>query len=716
MAIDRKELQARLLAAFRQEAAEHVQSMSSGLMELEQGASAERRAALVEQLFREAHSLKGAARAVDLARIEALCQAAEEILAACKRGERELTPEMIDALHESVDAALRLIPDASGAAPSGSDAATQGALAKLRALAAQAPAAAAAAATAAIPREAPPPPPPAVAAQTAAPAVAESSIAGATVRIATGKLDALLFRAEEMRTARLLAAQHAADLSALLPDAGPLRSQLAPLAQNAQRHLRSLAAAADGLLDDVKSMLVLPASFALEVLPKTVRDLSRDRGKQVHLAMTGTDIEIDRRILQELRDPLLHLVRNSIDHGFEPPEERARAGKPATGTLSIAVEQRSGNRIEIVISDDGQGIDASRVREAAGRAGLDAKGASGGQDPLDLVFHSGVSTAREVSDLSGRGLGLAIVREKVERLGGVVTVESEPGRGTTFRLALPVSLATFRAVHVQVAGSKFFLPTTHVEQALRISPGDVRHVENRETIAWRGETLPLVHLSQALELTRRAAEEDTPGMQAIVVAAGSQHIAFAVDAVLGEQEVMAKPLGPLLARVRNVSGATVLGDGEAVAILHVPDLMRSAAHAASRPLVADAAPAATAKRRKSVLVAEDSITSRTLLQNILEMAGYRVSTAVDGIDAFTQLKTGRYDVVVSDVEMPRMNGFDLTARIRADPGLAETPVVLVTALASQNDRERGVDAGADAYIVKSNFDQGDLLAALERLA
>jgi two-component system chemotaxis sensor kinase CheA len=608
---------------------------------------------------------------------------------------------------QSALAALRAVRDSAGPGAAQANASVQAAAVREPVAAAMPPAPAPATA-----------PAPAPAPATEAPAIPAAAIpadttGGATVRIATAKLDALLFRAEELRIASLHAAAHAADLRALMSDAGPLQARLAALCADAQRNQRQLAGAADGLLDDVKEMLVLPASSVVELLAKTVRDLSREQGKTVHLAVTGSGIEIDRRILQEIRDPLLHLVRNAVDHGIEPPAVRASAGKPQAGQITIAFERRGGNRIDLMLSDDGAGIDTRDVHDAASRAGLDD--AALARDALELVFHSGVSTAETVSELSGRGLGLAIVREKVEKLGGAVTVESQPGHGTSFRLALPVSLATFRAVHVKTAGRQFFLPTTHVEQAIRVQAEDVRHVENRDAVAVRGELVPLVDLAQALELSRMH-ETDGQGTHAIVVFAGNQRVAFAVDDVLGEQEVMAKPLGPQLARVRNVAGATVMGDGEAVPLLHIPDLMRSAASAGARASPTDAAPLAQAElEAKSVLVAEDSITSRTLLQNILELAGYRVTTAVDGVDAFTQLRTAHYDVVVSDVEMPRMNGFELTERIRADANLARIPVVLVTALGSPRDRERGVDAGADAYIVKSSFDQDHLLKVLERL-
>jgi len=267
-----------------------------------------------------------------------------------------------------------------------------------------------------------------------------------------------------------------------------------------------------------------------------------------------------------------------------------------------------------------------------------------------------------------------------------------------------------------VNGQQFVLPSTYVEQAARLKREEIKTVENRETIPWNGQVLALVRLADALELPRRtSADAGGDRVQVVVVGSADRRIAFLVDEVLGEEEVLVKTLGRQLSRVRNVAGATVLGTGKAVPILDVPDLLKSAAKVAAAPMAAAAQEKEAALEKKSVLIAEDSITARTLLKTILESAGYDVSTAVDGVDAFTLLKTERFDLVVSDVDMPRMNGFDLTGKIRADKALAELPVVLVTALESREHRERGVDVGASAYIVKSSFDQSNLLEVIRRL-
>jgi two-component system chemotaxis sensor kinase CheA len=486
---------------------------------------------------------------------------------------------------------------------------------------------------------------------------------------------------------------------------------------------RSAGTLIDSLLEDAKKLLMLPFSTLFEVFPKLVRDLSRDQGKQVELVIQGSEVEIDKRILEEMKDPLIHLLRNCVDHGIEGSEARKTAGKPAHGMVSISVSQVDGNKVEIRVADDGAGINRRRVFEAAAKLGISGHriGSDGSErNALDLIFLPEVSTTPIITEISGRGIGLSIVQEKVERLGGQVLVESTEGVGTTFRMLLPLTLATFRGILVHAADQVFVVPTSSVERVVRVQPQQIRTFESRKAIEVDGKAVSLARLADVLELPARPASGGTDGafVQVIVVSAGDQRIGFSVDAVLNEQEVLVKRLGKPLLRVRNIAGATVLGSGKPVAILNPADLVKSAIRQGGRSASASAASEKIAPgkaKRKSILVAEDSITARTLLKSILESSGYEVKTAVDGAEALTILKTTDFDAVISDVEMPRLNGFDLTSRIRADKRLAQLPVVLVTALASPEDRERGVDAGANAYIVKSSFDQSNLLEVIARL-
>jgi two-component system, chemotaxis family, sensor kinase CheA len=619
------------------------------------------------------------------------------------------------------------------------------------------------------PRVEPPPPPrveppPPQASAPVTPLVEE------TVRVATAKLASLLLLSEEMVSAKLSVSQHAVQMRELrtahgswhkewariLPDmvaAGAfvrrfaanggelsgedgrsllkvfefldwnaaflksLETRSASYLKSAERDSRTLGGMVDSLLEEVKKVMMFPFASLLEAFPKIVRDLSRDHGKEVKLVVRGEELEIDRRILEELKDPLIHLVRNCISHGIELPSEREQKQKQRRGTISIDIEPREG-RAEVVVSDDGAGIDVERLRSSLTRQGVVAveKAAEmSSAELLPFIFLSGVSTSPTVTEISGRGLGLAIVREKVEKLGGSVSLETEPGHGTSFRIVLPLSVATFRGILVQVAERVFVLPAIHVERAVRTKREEVATVENREIIDLGGRMVALARLADVLELggTDHLPEQ----LQAVVVTVGEQSVAFVVDEVLNEREVRMKRMGPQLSRVRNIAGATLLGSGKVVPILNVPDLIKSVTggHLAAGPTMAPPVQEATRQRGRHILVVEDSITSRTLLKNILESAGYSVTTAVDGVEAMTRLKEGRFDLVVSDVDMPRMNGFELTAKIRADRDLNELPVVLVTALGSREDRERGVDAGASAYIVKGSFNQSDLLETVQRL-
>jgi two-component system chemotaxis sensor kinase CheA len=452
------------------------------------------------------------------------------------------------------------------------------------------------------------------------------------------------------------------------------------------------------------------------LLHKVVRDLSRELGKDTELTIGGGEICVDKRILEDMKDPLVHLLRNALDHGIEPAAQRAAAGKPARAAIQVAVSQINGSQVEIAVADDGGGIDVDRVRSQAvtrGLLGADAARELDDDAARALVFETDLSTSPMITELSGRGLGLAIVREKAENLGGRVTIDSTRGVSTTVRMILPLTLATFRGVLVEAAHRTFVVPTAQVERVTRFRRDEVQTVEGRETLAHNGRALALTHLAQVLQLPDPRAASDGEARPAIVLGSGNERIAFAVDAVLDEREVLVKPLRKPLVRVRNVAGATVLGSGQVAPILNVSELIKSARRAPAPPAVAPAPQVAA--RSKRALVAEDSITSRMLLKGILESAGYEVRTAVDGLDAFALLRSEPFDVLVTDVEMPRLDGFSLTERVRADRALAELPVVLVTALASREDRERGIDVGANAYLVKSDLDQSDLLAALRRL-
>jgi two-component system chemotaxis sensor kinase CheA len=788
-----QEFMEHLRATFRVEADEHLRSISSGLIEMEKTDTPGRQQEVIETVFREAHSLKGAARSVKFVDIEAFCQAMESLFAALKSGEVRLTAELFDLLHQSTDFLSQLL-SAAAHEQSAEQAGKQLELIRMLKESVKGKAAGEgeeANATAQPQQESvalgdevkasPSTPsgqsPPHHADPLPAGVLHPQPLLADTVRVSTAKLAAVLLQSEEMLSAKLAATQLIAQMrettgafrlwkkewSRVLPDLQKVKvplDKMVPgtgehtsagagrelakileflewnenfITELASRHAAELKTAkhdslslggmVNNLLDEMKKVLMFPFSSLLESFPKIVRDLSRDYGKSVELVIRGGELEIDRRILEEMKDPLVHMVRNCIDHGIGKPAERKVKNKPEQGTISITVSPKD-DKVEVIVADDGAGISLDMVRSALLKLDMlprEKVVEMSGRELLPYIFQSGVSTSPIITELSGRGLGLAIAREKVEKLGGTISIETEADAGTRFRMVIPLTVATFRGILVRVGERTFVVPTMHVVRAERLKQDEIKTVENRETIQMNGQALSLARLADVLEISPGAGGADGAGfLSAVVLSAAGVSIAFLVDEVLGEQEVLLKCFGRQLSRVRNVAGATVLGNGRLVPILNVPDLLKSAVKLSTTALLPGSAAAAgdVVARKQSVLVVEDSITTRTLLQNILEAVGYDVVTAVDGVDAFTRLKSGElvFDIVVSDVEMPRMNGFDLTARIRADKKLGELPVVLVTALESREDRERGIDVGANAYIVKSSFDQSNLLEVIRRLA
>ena len=774
----------RLRATFRMEAAEYLQTMTAELLVLEKAQLTPGNPTQYETIFRTAHSLKGASRAVNAKNIEVICQALESIFAGWKRGTLRSTTEFFDVLHKAVDLITGLVHSLGGKQSSVMAPAVTDLLSSLQVLTTRAGSAVNAGMNAGPDRASDLPPATNLASagdnaspeepSLAQPVERSSSRPLESIRIAVDKLDLALLEAEELLILKQAAKQRTSDLrdirsrlvewerewSKFQPCLPALRRAFqhskpeADLAPNDllaaattlidflewnSAHLKScdslitaaqVSAKRDGhtaiqmvdeLIDSTKRLVMQPVSTITDSLPLLVRQLGREKGKEIDLILRGGEVEIDKRILDELKDPLIHLVRNAIDHGVESPQNRRQCGKSASATLTITVKTIDDSKVEVSITDDGAGIDPEKVKIAAVK-----KGAISAEDALkldhhqaiSLIFQSDVTTSPMVTDISGRGLGLAIVREKSEKLGGIVNVETNLGKGTRFCMLLPIRLAAFTGLLVRVLDRTFILPAISVERVALVKKTDIKTVENRETISLKGRVVSLVRLATVLEISDEDAGPAQSDTQPVVVlGALDARVAFAVDEVLHDEEVLVKRLGPPLLRVRNVTGATVLSSGKLVPVLNPYDLLKSARKiGAGGPRArTDPGAAGVAQKPKSILVAEDSITSRTLIKGILESAGYQVKTAVNGVEALEALRTGTFDLVMSDVEMPRMNGFDLTARIRAERRLAEIPVVLVTALSSPEDRERGIDVGASAYIVKSDFDQSNLLEIVRRL-
>jgi two-component system chemotaxis sensor kinase CheA len=450
---------------------------------------------------------------------------------------------------------------------------------------------------------------------------------------------------------------------------------------------------------------MVPISTVTDQLHRAVRDLARSLGKDVRWHVEGEQTELERHVLQQLSDALLHMVRNAADHGIEPIERRTAAGKPAFGTVRLAAAQL-GSEVVISISDDGGGIEVDAVRTAAAARGIDTADLSDAE-VLQLVFRSGLSTARELTDVSGRGVGLDVVHSSVEAVRGRIEIESDPGTGTMIRLIVPITLAVLSCLVVEAGGQRFGLPLHRVvvvhDHRVAITRGEGR------TMLWRGdEPVPVTALADALGQPGGCA----PDGPIVVVNGTLRRHAFQVDSLVGRRETVIKGLSPVLPRLDAVAGTCVEPDGSVLVVLDPPTLVERAHRRQSR--AATTSPAESAARRH-ILVVDDALTVRELQRSILLRAGFDVSVAADGVDALARLAAGGIDLVLTDVEMPRMDGFTLTRTIRQDPALANMPVLIITTLESEHHRQQGFDAGADGYIVKASFDEAALIEAVGRV-
>lgn len=467
------------------------------------------------------------------------------------------------------------------------------------------------------------------------------------------------------------------------------------------------------LEQEVMSARLLPVSTVFANMPRAVRELASELGKQVSLTVSGETTELDRKLLEALNDPLVHLVRNSLDHGIELPHERIEQGKPATGQLHISASALGGE-VHVVVRDDGRGMDPVRLRETAVRKGLIGKESAAllsDAEALELVFLPGFSTAPIITDVSGRGVGMDVVRTNITELGGQTLIESQLGRGTTTTLVLPLTLVTSRVLLVELMGQLFGLPASGCRGIIWTHPTQVKAVEGHAMISYDGLTVPLLRLADLVGVAGSKGL-DTPGrLPTVLIGSSKRPLGLLVDELYDEREVVVKPLGPLFEGQRRYSGAIQLGDGRLVLLLNPVALAQEARGMALGVPTSRRASRAAAR----LLVADDSFTTRELIRSILQSAGYDVSVAVDGHDALDKLRAQTYDLVVSDVEMPRVNGFQLTARIRQELRLTEMPVIIITSLASDDHKRQGLDAGAQAYIVKSQFNQDNLLDTIKQL-
>jgi two-component system chemotaxis sensor kinase CheA len=485
-------------------------------------------------------------------------------------------------------------------------------------------------------------------------------------------------------------------------------ADLKRLAQDGRRDAEQQLLVGTVLREDLRALRMVPAALVLEPLRRTVREVAGRLGKDVELELIGASVRLDRRVVDELRDPLLHLVRNAVDHGMESPEVRRAAGKPVVGRITVRVEPR-GSRVAFVVEDDGGGLDVKAIRASAVRRGIvDAEAAQRltDADAARLVFRQGLSTAKQVTEISGRGVGLDVVQDCLDRLQGSVDVSFQAGRGTRFELELPLTLAATAAILFRIGREVAALPADTVERVLLLAQGDIGTVAGRPMVKVGEEQVPFATVAQILGLA--PGEGRRKAQPALVLAMAGQRVAVAVDDVLGQQDVVVSSLGSRAAKVTHLAGASALDDGRVVGVLSAGEIFRRAQPAGTTAR-------AEGPQKTKIIVADDSLTTRAAMKAVLEIAGYAVLPAADGEEALALLREPNVRLIVSDVQMPRLDGLGLTRRVKADPRTRGTPVILVTSLDAAEDRAAGLEAGADGYLVKREVERGRLLELVRQL-
>jgi chemotaxis protein histidine kinase CheA len=768
MDIDPK-LMEQLLETFRVELDEQLQAITEGLLRLEKHQQPDVRQEILKRIFRSAHNIKGAARGVGITGVADIAHQLESLLSTLKESNTPPSAGVIDLCLEAIDKTWQAMKAFDAGA--GADFDMQSLLTRLEQASRQ-PEGKEEAGSVQVPepdrserpadsagrgevRDARPGQQDSPQDEPVSPAPVggrDDALGGVeVVRVTTDKLDRVSALAEELQVAKiglqgqfrgmqtLLDAINAlsrtwsnsqclrmqsqaalpGELRQLLVSNSEALAALARTTAQMQKQMRvthnRVGLVSSSLQSEVRMLRLVPVATVLRPLLRPMRDLARDLGKSVTLHISGDDVEMDRVVLEGVRDPLVHLLRNAIDHGIEVPARRCKSGKPEEGNIFIDVHCEGG---EIIISvrDDGIGIDPRHIGEVAVRKKLIKPAELEGMHDralLDLVFRPGFSSRESVSTVSGRGVGLDVVYENLSDLKGSVQLESEPGQGACFILRVPLTLTTERGLQVRVGRQKFVVPSISVERILDLLPEQIAEVAAGQVILVNKRPVPLRELGATLGLEGDQYADNTR-LPVVVVSKGWRMVAFVVNEVIGEREIVIKPLTRPLVSVSNITGATLTGSGDIMMVLNIGDLIETALSVtAGTPLLG---PSMTGEEAVTphVLIVDDSLTTRTLERNILEYQGYEVSVATDGQQAWETLQDQRFDLVVSDIEMPRMNGFELTERIKQSEHLADIPVIIVSSLAADTEKQRGIEAGADAYIVKGQFETHALLEVVRR--
>ncbi|HUX42039.1 MAG TPA: response regulator [Rectinemataceae bacterium] len=684
----------------------------------------------VDELFRAAHTIKGSAKMLGQAGIGETAHRLEDLLDALRSGRLKTSSEAIQALYRGADGLSSLVERlASGEKNPPADEAVLKALAAVIGTEEASPEVES--------REKAAAPVGSIAALAATEAsTVQAQIVPESVRVRIEKLDELVRLTGEALAARAQALSRSAELAAIEHMAFPATAsdtdRLRMIRERIGQYRRKLRADAlaredlDGELHAAAlAMRMLPLSIVFEPAARMAREIARSLGKEIECAVSGEGIELDRQIIDRLGEPLLHLLRNAIDHGIEAPELRESKGKPRRGRIGLSARRAEGS-VYIEVSDDGGGLDIEAIREKALRVKIvtpDKAATLSTREISDLIFLPGFSTSPMITDLSGRGVGLDVVRKTVvESLKGTIFVDSTPGTGVSFRLRLPPTLAIMRVLFARSGEAIFAFASHDVTGVVDIDPKAILDIAGGKAAIIRNEFVPVMALAEALSLPETSEAFSRSGGQAgadaglrlLVVNDGSERLALAIDSLVDEREAVVKPLPPHMRGVSLVSGIVTIGSNELICLLNAPALVGSARRERVSSPARDSAVASRA-RKAEILVIDDSLNTREIERDVLESHGYRITLAEDGTDGLAKALAKKFDAVLTDVEMPGLDGFALTERLRAEEAYRDAPIVILTSRSREEDRRRGIRAGADAYIVKGDFEQGGLLETLRSL-
>jgi len=726
---------AKFIARFAEEAREHVEALNRGLVELEKNPGDEEN---LNAIFRAAHTIKGSSRMLKLTTITEVAHKLEDALGSLREKRISHSPELAGLLFRGVDALAAMIEKVSVGEQISMD---NVALCEALAQAAQdsLPAGSASAgsepvkknqaesdhlAVPGIRSDSEPP-----SAQPAKPASPSESI-----RVKSEKLDDLIRLMGEVVSHRNKLKQRILDVSVLEREAKQTLDVCSRVcdgeslanARSLHRGLKQLLTVMkqDKTLQDIltaefqeKALMLrmVPLSSVFDPLHRLVRDISNALGKDLDFEINGSEIELDKKMVEKLSDPLVHMLRNAIDHGIEEPQVRQEAGKPPKGRVHLSAAYDSGN-IVIELLDDGAGISTAKIREKAlARKLFDAAALDSMPEPalLDLIFLPGFSTSGIITDISGRGVGMDVVKRNiVEDLKGTVQISTKEGIGSTFSIRLPMTLAIMRVLLISCRGMKFGIGTHYVIEIINITADEVIDVVGRKALRLREEFIPVADMADVLKIAQNGQKKRDRHLM-LIVQIGSEKMGFMVDSVLDEEDMVIKALPDHLKQVRLVSGVTISGRNEIINILNMPAVMEAARHAKGgrQESLADE----TAGQEVNILVVDDSVNTREIEKSILEAYGYRVTIAGDGLEALAIAEESKFDLVITDVEMPRLDGFSLTERLRSNDTYKDVPIIIVTSREKDEDKRRGISVGANAYIVKGSFDQSNLVDTVQNL-